>query len=301
MIVANDVEHEVWLSGGEQDEKTATARGSPSETLKGGGVMVSPAHDPRSHLLSVIVPARDEAGAIHALIADIASCVPEFPHEIIVVDDGSRDGTREIARQDGVVVVSHEQSLGKGAAMKTGVREARGDLLVFLDGDGAHDPRDIPKVIGPLLDGSAGLVIGSRCLAGSGTSSSSIIRKLTNCLASLVISTIVSFVLPMVTLLRCPLRHTRITDTTSGFRAVGKDGWNTLSLVSQGFEIETEMIYEAARNGITISEVPIGPVWNGRFSHLSITKDSLSTLGLLLRKLVGDFGRRQSTGRLSNA
>jgi len=243
-------------------------------------------------LVSVIISAKDEASSIGSLIHNIKESLSRTPHEIIVVDDGSRDGTGEIARNNGAIVVSHEKSLGKGTAMKIGVRNASGEVIVFIDGDGAHDPQDIPRVMTPILEGKADLVIGSRAIPGSDVPVSPLIRRLSNNLASLVISIIISFVLPLATLLKCSMKWIKITDCTSGFRAICKENWQKLFLISQGFQIETEIIYEAAKRNLAIAEAPISCNWNSSFSRLSILRDGLRTLKLLVRKLIGDIGGR---------
>ncbi len=235
-------------------------------------------------LVNVIIAARDEAHSIGNLIPKIKESLSECLHEIIVVDDGSRDNTGEIARSNGAIVIFHEKNIGKGAATKTGVRNAKGDIIVFLDGDGAHDPQDISRLIAPILEGTADLVIGSRVLPESKVSVSPLIWRLINNLASFVIS----FLLPLVTLFKCPVKYIKITDCTSGFRAINREAWKKLDLVSQGFQIETEMIYEAARNKLTIAGVPISCNWNSEASRLSIFRDGLRTLRLLARKLMND-------------
>lgn len=241
---------------------------------------------------SVIISARDEAISIGNLIPRIKESLSGYPHEIIVVDDGSEDGTGETARSNGAIVVSHEKNLGKGIAMKTGVENAKGDIIVFLDGDGAHDPQDIPRVIAPILEGKADFVIGSRALSDSRVSISPLTRRLSNSLASLIISVIISFLLPLVTLFKCPVKYIKITDCTSGFRAIRRDIWQRLDLVSNRFQIETEMIYEVARNRFAIAEAPISYNWNSQISRLSILKDGLRTLKLLAGKLIGNIGGR---------
>ncbi|HEY41098.1 MAG TPA: glycosyltransferase family 2 protein [Dehalococcoidia bacterium] len=239
---------------------------------------------------SIIIPVKDEANSIAGLISEIKENLDGNHHEIIVIDDGSEDKTAEIARAGGAVVVSHGRNLGKGAAMKTGVNAAQGDTIVFIDGDGAHYPHDILRIIAPISAGEADLVIGSRALPESEVFVSPFARKLSNGLASSLMSVIVSLLLPLV-MLKSPKRI-RITDCTSGFRAINRETWQKLALTSQEFQIEAEMIYEAAKHDLVITEVPIGCKWDSHLSHLSVVRDGSKTLLLLARKLLGDMGRR---------
>jgi len=256
--------------------------------------------------LSVVIPARDEARSLWSLIPKIKETLSGYRHEIIVVDDGSTDGTGTVARRNGTIVISHKRNRGKGIAMKTGVQNASGNIIVFLDGDGAHHPQDVPKMITPILEGRADLVIGSRALPESRALISPLTRRLSNNLASLTISVIISFLLPLATLLGHLVRRRkmlkrrqlsqlftpkwiRITDCTSGFRTIKREAWQRLALVSQGFQIETEMVYEAARNKLVIGEVSINCTWSNELSRLSILRDGLGTLKLLASKLVNDI------------
>ena len=101
--------------------------------------------------LSIVIPAKNEAASIGRVV-DIAHA--EFPDaEIIVVDDGSSDDTAEIAGNAGAVVVKHPESLGNGAAVKSGARAAQGEILAFMDGDGQHDPREFRKLLAKLEAG----------------------------------------------------------------------------------------------------------------------------------------------------
>jgi glycosyltransferase involved in cell wall biosynthesis len=225
-------------------------------------------------------------------IGDVVSKAKKYVDQVIVIDDGSCDGTVEAAKAAGALVVSHEKNMGKGAAMQTAVQSADADIIVFLDGDSQHDPEDIPEVIAPILQGKADFVIGSRCLPESKASTSPLARRLSNNLASLAISVIISLFLPLATLFKCPMKWIKITDCTSGFRAVRKESWQKLHLTSQGFQVETEMIYEAARNKFAIAEVPISCNWNSGTSRLHIAQDGLRTLKLLAGKLIGDIRGR---------
>ncbi len=242
-------------------------------------------------LLSVIIPAKDEASSIGSLIHRVRESLCTYTYEIIVVNDNSSDITREIAESYGAVVVSHDRNLGKGAAMKTGVANVKGDIIVFLDGDGVHNPGDIPNIIAPILQDKADLVIGSRALQGWKRAGCSLTRRLCNNTASFVLFVVISLLLPLVTLFRYPLKRVKVTDCTSGFRAITKEGWRGLNLSSHGFEIETEMIYEAARTRLVITEVPINCRRNGHFSRLSVLRDGQKTLKLLAGKLISNIGR----------
>jgi len=254
-----------------------------------------------SNTLSIIIPAKNEEKAIGDIITSIKLCLSEYNYEIVVVDDGSNDRTKDIALGANINVISHIKTMGKGVAMKTGVDNSIGDIIVFLDGDGAHNPVDIPTVITPIQQQKADLVIGSRFLPGSVVTHFPIRRWFSNIIASSAISVIISALLPAAMFInrlifpRRSVTHRRrspagtkrwITDCTSGFRAITRDNWHRLPLIAQGFEIETEMIFEAAKNRIVITEVPIHCSWNSDLSHLSILRDGLKTLILVTKKLM---------------
>lgn len=247
--------------------------------------------------LSIVVPARDEARCIGSVIALARENLAACSYEIIVVNDGSKDDTGQIAEAAGATVVFNARSRGKGYAMKVGAEKITGDIIVFIDGDGAHDPVDISAVVAPILGGRASLVIGSRALPGSRVPSPPLVRRLASNLASFAATLIVSFILPFATLFRVPVRWIRITDATSGFRAIKADAWRRLDMTADGFQVEIEMIYEAAKKRMAIVEVPIGCNWNPKLSHLSIVGDSMATLKLLTVKLIKDVGgRRKDAG-----
>ena len=251
--------------------------------------------DSSTRLVSVIIPAKDEASTINSIITKIKQRLSKYNFEIITVDDGSKDNTAEIARATESIVISHKHNLGKGAAMKTGVGKSKGNIIVFIDSDGAHDPKDIPGIITLIIQNKADFVIGSRALRGSNLSGSPLARRLSNNLASFIISVIISFFPAPTTRIAKQQggeyhlingRLKRITDCTSGFRAITRDAWQRLNLASDGFQIETEMLYEAARNKLIMAEVPISCNWDSRLSRLSIIQDGLRTLKLLLKKLL---------------
>jgi glycosyltransferase involved in cell wall biosynthesis len=243
--------------------------------------------------LSVIIPAKDEANSVGELIARVKSSLSGRNFEVVVVDDGSKDSTKKIAESSGTIAISHVKTLGKGAAMKSGALAATGDILVFLDGDGAHNPEDIPNVIAPVLQNRADLIIGSRDFRGSRTLGSYLPRRITNKLASVVTSIIISFFLPLAASFKCPMKWISVEDAECGFKAISKEKWCQLNLVSQGFEIESEIIYEAAKNRLAIHNAPISCNWDSKVSRLSILRDGLKTLRLLFSKLIHDMSERQ--------
>ena len=247
-----------------------------------------------SQKISVIIPAKDEAKSIGELIARTKMSLARNNVEIIVIDDGSEDDTKGIAESNGVIAISHGKTLGKGAAMKTGADAASGEILVFLDGDGAHMPEDIPNVLAPVLQNKADLVVGSRDFRDSKTIGSYMPRRITNKLASFMTSIIVSVLLPLVTSFKYPLKWIAVEDAECGFKAIRKERWRHFNLVSQGFEIESEIIYEAAKNRLIIHNVPISCNWDCRVSRLSILQDGLKTLKLLFSKLSIERGEGQT-------
>jgi len=239
----------------------------------------------------VIIPAKDEAKSIGQLITRTKKNLAENRAEIIVVDDGSEDDTKGVAEFNGAITITHSRTLGKGAAMKTGAKAATGDVLIFIDGDGAHIPDDIPKVLAPILQNKADLVVGSRNFRDSKTLGYYIWRMITNKLASFSTSVFVSVLLPLATSFKYPLKWIAIEDAECGFKAIRKEEWQSFNLLAQGFEIESEIIYEACKNRLIIESVPINCNWNCRVSRLSIFRDGLRTLKLLFGKL--NIARRE--------
>jgi glycosyltransferase involved in cell wall biosynthesis len=247
-------------------------------------------------------------------IAEVVTKARKYVDEVIVIDDGSTDLTAFMASVAGASVISHDKNLGKGAAMKTALSQAHADIVVFIDGDGQHNPEDIPGLLKPIAQGSADYVIGSRYLSDSKVSCPPFVRKACNNAASFIISIIIFFVQPRDRLEPLGLspnnsqtadrekacrsndattnyrlltnKFNWITDCTSGFTAMKKQNWRRLNLISNRFEIEAEMIFEQARNGFVIAETPIGCEWGKTSSKLSIAKDGSKTLWLLVRKFV---------------
>jgi dolichol-phosphate mannosyltransferase len=171
--------------------------------------------------VTVVVPAKDEEG----LIGEIVDEVKPYADEVLVVDGHSRDRTREIAAAHGARVIL-DGGRGKGEALRRSLREATGDIVVFIDADGSHESKDIPRLVAPIRDGQSDLVIASRGKGGSDD------------------------------MLCINYRwKTRLTDSQNGFRAIRRDVGLTLGLTSNLTTIEQEMLMKALKHGYRVSEI----------------------------------------------
>ncbi len=192
--------------------------------------------------LLVIIPAFNEAGSVGKVISSVRKALPEA--DILVVNDGSKDRTSEVAREEGVVVIDHPYNMGIGATMQTGYRYAfsRGyDVAVQIDADGQHPPQQVRTLLEPLLEGRADIVVGSRFMI-PGTYRQSLARRVGKSIFSMIISSIVG---------------QRLTDTTSGFRAVNRD---VMAFYANGYPEdypEVEALVLLHKMGYKISEVPV--------------------------------------------
>ncbi|MCW4005051.1 MAG: glycosyltransferase family 2 protein [Candidatus Bathyarchaeota archaeon] len=164
---------------------------------------------------------------------------------VVVCDDGSVDLTAEIAERLGAVVVRHERNSGYGAALQSLFRRAQEldvDILVTLDGDGQHNPEEIPRLIEPIKSGYAQVVLGSRFKDTSGTADMPFYRKLG---------------VKLITKLASGSGKTSVSDAQSGFRAYSKDALDHLLMFETGMSASVELLREINKNDLTVCEVPI--------------------------------------------
>ncbi len=234
--------------------------------------------------ISVVIPVKNEAATIGPLITRVREGLSGYDYEIVVVDDGSTDATIQVATTSVAKIVSHKVNYGKGAAMKTGVENTSGGIIVFVDGDGAHDPHEIPGLVSPIILGRADMVIGAR----QGKAAYPARRRIANSLASFGIAFTISVLLPLASRFKRPLKWTKVSDCTCGFRAIRRQEWARLRLTSDRFEVEAEMIYQAARNRVHFIEAPVKRSMGKGASDLSIRLDGFRTFKLLMRKLASD-------------
>jgi glycosyltransferase involved in cell wall biosynthesis len=189
-----------------------------------------------------IVPARNEEGCVGQVIAELRRFDPDF--EIVVVDDGSADRTASIAESAGARVVRLPFNLGIGGAVQTGFAYALEhgfQLAVRLDGDGQHDPAELPALLEPVLSGRADIAVGSR-FAGSSTYHAPLARRLGIRLFARLVSTLV---------------RQRVTDTTSGFQAVNRRGIRLFAADYPHDYPEVEAIVMVYRHRLRLEEVPV--------------------------------------------
>jgi glycosyltransferase involved in cell wall biosynthesis len=198
--------------------------------------------------LSVIIPAYNEAATIAEIIERVRAV--ELHYEIIVVDDGSKDKTREILAgvpaMDDLKVFYHEVNRGKGAAVRTGIEHAAGDIILIQDADLEYDPREYPQLLQPIHEGKASVVYGSRFLGGP--------RK-----AMLFWHMAGNKLLTFMTSL---LYDTILSDMETGYKVFRAEVIKNMPLRSRRFEFEPEITARVLRKGIRIYEVPIS--YNGR-------------------------------------
>jgi glycosyltransferase involved in cell wall biosynthesis len=191
--------------------------------------------------IAAVVPALDEAASIGQVVQGLRKQTLVPLDRVIVVDNGSSDGTGEIARQAGASVVREERR-GYGYACLAGVRAAdAADVIVLLDGDAADDPRDLPQVLGPLLRDEADLVVGSRALGSREIGSMTPQQVMGNRLAAWIMGTMYKL---------------RVTDL-GPFRAIRRADLLALDMREMTYGWSVEMMVKAARAGYRYREVPV--------------------------------------------
>ncbi|GHD26070.1 glycosyltransferase family 2 protein [Halioglobus pacificus] len=206
-------------------------------------------------MLSIVIPAKNEAGGLEKFLPRLLELHPDA--EVIVVNDGSTDDTASVAESAGAQVVTHAYSKGNGAAIKSGARAATGDVIVFMDGDGQHNPEDISRLLAE-WDKGYDLVVGAR----SGLSSqASVARWSANTLYNKLASWMVGH---------------KIADLTSGFRAVRRKKFlEFLYLLPNGFSYPTTSTMAFFRAGYSVGFIPIDVAQRIGTSHINMWRDGV--------------------------
>ncbi len=212
--------------------------------------------------VSVVLPAKNEALAVGKTVHGILAQVPDA--QVIVVNDGSTDDTAAVAAQAGAKVVGHPYSKGNGAAVKTGARAATGEVIVFMDADGQHDPADIARLLAKLEQGYD-MVVGARQKGSQASLGRSVANGVYNRLASYMTG------------------H-RVDDLTSGFRAVRAGKFREfLYLLPNGFSYPTTSTMAFFRAGYSVGYEPIHATKRIGKSHIRLLRDGARFLLIIFK------------------
>ena len=211
--------------------------------------------------VAVLIPAYQAAACLGDVLARVQAL--ESPPDLLVVDDGSRDATAEVARQRGVRVVTFAANRGKGAALLEGFRVLKGhDAVITLDADGQHPPECIPSFVRAAMDG-ADVVLGVR----ERTAEMPSLRRFANASSSVWSSVVAGLT---------------IRDSQCGFRLFRRAVLERTPITGGRYEVETEMAVRAARLGFRFAEVAVPTVYGGE-SHLSLGRDVPRIAAMMLR------------------
>jgi glycosyltransferase involved in cell wall biosynthesis len=214
--------------------------------------------------ISIILPAKNEAEGLSRLLPELCQDFPEA--EIIVVNDGSTDDTAEVCARHRVRVISHVYSMGNGAAVKTGARNAAGNILVFMDADGQHVPGDIHRLVEKINEGYD-MAVGARQL----DTHASLTRRIGNTLYNTLASWMTGY---------------PVADLTSGFRAARARHFRKfLYLLPNKFSYPTTSTMAFFRSGLPIAYVPIRALQRSgsRKSHIRLFHDGFRFLIIILK------------------
>lgn len=212
--------------------------------------------------VSIILPAKNETASLRILLPELLIQMPDA--EIVVVNDGSTDDTAAICHQYGIKLVTHRYCMGNGAAIKSGARAASGDVLVFMDADGQHQPEDIPMLLERLNQGYD-MVVGSRSKVSQAGMHRAVANGFYNRLASWMVGQ-------------------SVDDLTSGFRVVRANKFKKfIYLLPNGFSYPTTITMSFFRAGYAVGYVPIHAPKRIGNSHMRIMRDGVRFLLIIFK------------------
>ena len=224
----------------------------------------------------VIIPSYNEGRTIGSIVRDIVA----IGFNVLVIDDGSSDNTQKEALDNGAMVIRNKENIGKGRSIREGFKYVIGKMnyewIVLMDGDGQHDPEDIMVLTNATLTSDAELVLGSRMTY---TKNMPFVRHMTNKFMSWIISCI---------------SKQRIPDSQCGFRLLSVKALQGLELTSTKYDIESELIIEAARSGNKIISVPVKTIYGDEVSEINPVEDAIRFFSLIFKYVFKKNGSQRT-------
>jgi len=215
--------------------------------------------------VGILIPAYEAGRTVAAVVAACRGIAGSS--DIVVIDDGSTDDTLQNAKNAGAICIRHPENRGKGAALCTGFSEASKlgwDAAITIDADGQHDPAAIPSFLEEYHRCGAGIIVGTRRRTGG----MPVVRRASNWLSSSVVSW---------------LAGQRVPDSQSGYRLIAREVWETVPLSTNRYDMESEMLVRAARQGFVLCSVPIPTVYADETSHFHPFRDTARVVRVLWR------------------
>ena len=235
-----------------------------------GGHTTRPQADATIARIGVVIAAYNEMAGLQNVLPQLPSELDGRPVAVIVASDGSSDGTPALAEQLGATVLHTFENRGKTAAMCDGIRAALTmgcNAVVFLDGDGQHDPRELGAIVAPILDGEADVVLGSRYHVDGSRGATPLNRY--------VVRTVTCRILNR-------LLGADVTDPYCGYRALNSKALDSLAFTGSRYQCELEMLFGARRAGLRMVEVPVARIYGSGMSKMGARHGKLlGRLGVL--------------------
>jgi glycosyltransferase involved in cell wall biosynthesis len=214
-------------------------------------------------MIIILMAAFNEEKPLVDLLPRMPERVSGHRVRVLVLSDGSTDGTAAVARDCGVDVLEFDENRGKGAVLRSGLDAIIDEpytALVFMDADGQHDPQQLPELVAPVLDGLADVVIGSRYMEDAGRSNTPWNRYAVRCTVQAVLGVILS---------------ATITDPFCGYRCLAPRAVECLDLSGDRYESELEMLFSAERNALRVAEVPVPKIYGAGTSKMNARHGAL--------------------------
>jgi glycosyltransferase involved in cell wall biosynthesis len=220
-------------------------------------------------MITAVIPAYNEAKTIARVIED----AKRYVQNVVVVDDGSSDGTGNVALNSGATVLKHTKNLGYGSALATGFtyfKDHGAGIMIVLDGDGQHNPSDIPRLVKPVIDGEADVVIGSRFMDDEAKADMPRYRR---------------FGIGIVNRAWNIASGEDISDTQCGFRAYSRDAVEKMEIKETNMSASLEILNQAGAKNLIVVEVPVSVNYRGNTSSTEPGRHGMELINYVVKKL----------------